>query len=244
MASANSSPFFLHLDRTPDKPSLVVMTVGGESDPLRDLRDALKSPVDDVDSLSFLLSSTLSALGLHSSSLISSSPTTNHLKSIRRYLPSIQISLLISIITTFQTALNDREQQLLRTFFVPTKDTSNLALKRNIALTAYQTFSSLFSTKSITPLPRESREYVMDTSRQLARYGVSDLYWAVWSNGDGREEGSKEASARDLGWEEAVSTLVGLPAKVGNAVGRWKAEGWSNDIPNELVSKHVFIPIA
>ena len=70
---------------------------------------------------------------------------------------------------------------------------------------------------------------------QVVRYSVSDIYWAVWSTHG--EEGSKEASNRELIWEEAVGALVGLPSKVANAVGRWKGEGWTGDIPDRLVSR-------
>jgi telomere length regulation protein len=215
------------------------MTLGGDPDPLRELRDALRSPIEDVDGLSFLLSSTLSTLGLHPTSLISSAPSIDYVKSVSRYLPTIQVSLLTAIVPTFLPSLHDKDRQFLQTFFVPSKESSNLALRRNIALTSYQTLTSLLSTKSITLLPREARNYVLETIGQLARYSVSDLYWAVWSTGTGGEEGSKEASARELGWEEAISALVGLPAKVGNAVGRWKTEGWLGDLPEKLASRYV-----
>jgi len=212
------------------------MTGGGEADPLRELRDALRSPVEDTDAFSFLLSSTLSSLGLNSISLVAALPSGDHIKSTRRYLSSIQVTLLTTIVPSFLPALDENDRQLLRTFFVPQKQTSGLALRRNIALTSYQTLSSLLSTKTITPLPRQSREYVLEILEQLVQYGVGDMYWAIWSAG--KEEGSKEAGARDLNWEEAVGCLVGLPAKVGNAVGRWKTEGCSGDMPEVLVSRY------
>jgi telomere length regulation protein len=208
---------------------------------LRELRDALRSPIDDVATFTFLLSSTLNTIDLNpnptSMQLVSSKIDAALTRAVSRQLPSIQVLLLTTHVPTFLPALDTRERQLLQAFFAPPRQSANLALRRAIALTTYSTLSSLLSTKSITPLPRESRSFVLDVLAELTQYGVGDVYWAVWSSPAGSES-SKEASARSLEWESAVSALVGLPAKVGNAVGRWKAEGWMGDLPDALSSKY------
>lgn len=209
---------------------------------LRELREALKSPIDDVASFTFLLSSTLNSIDLHphptSISVIAGKTDTALIRAVVRQLPSIQISLLSVHVPTFLPALDPRERQLLQAFFAPERQSTDLVLRRVIALTTYSTLLALLSTKSITPLPRESRAFVLDLLAATTHYGVGDMYWAVWSS-DAGGESSKEASARSLEWETVISALVGLPGKAANAVGRWKAEGWTGDLPAALSPKYV-----
>ena len=209
---------------------------------LRELRDALKSPIEDIASFTFLLSSTLNSINLHphptSISVQSRKADPALTRAVTRQLPRIQVALLTTHVPTFLPSLDTRERQLLQALFVPPRQSANLALRRAIALTTYSTLGSLLSTKSITPLPRESRSFVLELLADVTQYGVGDVYWAVWSL-EGGSESSKEASARSLEWDSAVTALVGLPGKVGNAVGRWKAEGWTGNLPDALSPKCV-----
>jgi telomere length regulation protein len=214
------------------------------SGPLRELRDALRNPIPDVDSFVFLLSSTLQALHLHPTSVPPDQVANEVIRSINRFLPAIQVQLVTSAIPIFIAALDGPQRGLLETFFVPPKDSASgtLPVRRTIALTSYATLTVLLSTT--TPqgksIPLESREYVLSTLGSLAdEYSIDQLYWAVWSSSLTTDDslGAKSEGLRTLRWEEAVKAGVGLPAKVANAVGRWMADRWSGDIPADLVPR-------
>lgn len=209
---------------------------------LRDLRDALRQPIATIDDFTFLLSSTLSSLDLHPTSSISSLSSSDYtsLKAIDKHLPAVQQALLNSAVPNFLHALDDRGRQLLDTFFCPDHTgaiTSTAA--RHVALYSYWTLPALLSAKpGITPLPIPSRQYLLDTLQRLfAKYGIHVIYDTIWTSSGQGEEGSKEEAARQIAWEDAVRAAVSLPAKVGNAVGVWKGEGWQGDAPEKLVPR-------
>lgn len=190
---------------------------------LRDLRDALRAGIPDADSFGFRLSSVLSELGLSPTSVVISNSDPKALK----YLPAVQQSLL-SVLPTFLPALDERGRSLLEAFFVPPPTSSG----KSVALTSYITLSGALASSPPTPLPVESRQFVLDTLvRLVGSYGVDALFWAVWGV-DGR--------ARQLVWDDAVRAATSLPAKVANAVGRWKEAGWSGDVPPPLVPRAYF----
>ena len=217
------------------------MTVDPVTSAFQGLRDALRTPIADTDSFVFLLSSTLKALSLHPSSVPPARASSTDLKAIRRFLPTIQVSLLSSAVPTFVTSLDDSQRALLDTFFVPEKQvaTSTLHIRRAVALSSYQTIAPLFSSKSThaSRFPAQSRSYALSVLEKLAAsYSIDELYWAVWSaSGPSLEE--KDEGWQTLQWEEAVKAVVGLPGKVANAVGGWKADGWDGDIPGSLVPR-------
>jgi telomere length regulation protein len=76
-------------------------------------------------------------------------------------------------------------------------------------------------------------------------YSIDEVYWAVWSTsgqgeaGPSEEKGGNEngRGAQQLLWEEATRSVVGIPAKCANAVGKWKTEAWVGEVPDGLVSK-------
>ena len=206
-------------------------------DPLKSLKAALQDQIPDLDTFAFTLSTTLSSLNLHPTS-VPSSPSREALKSVARYLPSVQIELLKSAVPTFLHALDEAQRGLLRTYFVPTKRAETITLDRVIAQQTYSTLSSFLRSNEVTPLPRESREYLLELLVDLLKYGygINDAYWAVWSSAG---SSAKEGSAQELKWEESVGVMVGIPSKVANAVGKWKSQGWGGDVPDQLVPKCV-----
>jgi telomere length regulation protein len=66
-------------------------------------------------------------------------------------------------------------------------------------------------------------------------YGIEEVYWAVWAGNDDQEKG--RSAAEELNWEEAARSVVSIPAKAANAVGRWKSENWSGELPDGLMAK-------
>lgn len=201
---------------------------------LKDLREALRAPIENLDAFTNLLESAVQALQLGNS--VTASTRSPETRIIRRYLPSIQLSLLTAQLPTFLPALDDTGQQLLKSLFVPSRQVEGISVRREIALSTYLILSSCLSTKSATPLPRESRQYVLDLLSDVTAYDIGDIHWSVGSISDSTE-GSKESTARQLRWEDAVTSIIGLPGKIANAVGRWKSEGWTGETPVKLEPK-------
>ena len=209
---------------------------------LQALRDALRSPIPDVNAFVFLLSSCLQALHLHSTSVPPADDPKDLLRYIHRLLPTIQGQLLTSAIPTFEPLLDTEQRGVLRSLFVPPKDSAptTLPIRRNIAFISYGTLTAFLSTSNpqITPLPLQSRDFVLYTLNTLAaEYGIDELYWAVWSSSSSIQDGRQSDGLRTLRWDEAVKVAAGVVGKVTNAVGRWKSEGWSGDLPAGLVPR-------
>ncbi|WVR00155.1 hypothetical protein IAU59_007297 [Kwoniella sp. CBS 9459] len=222
---------------------------------LKSLRNVLRNPTTlTPDDLTFHLSSTLQALHLHHTSVPPRTVSSDDLKNVTRYLPSIQALLLSDIVPTFYDALDQHGQVSLRTLFVPPKSSESISLKRQIALATYLTVPAFLNApKPSTPtLPRQSRSFVISILDALvAQYGIDDLYHAVI--GTTRKAGHTgidkgKGGAEVLQWEDTVRAVVGIPAKVGNAIGRWGAEGGGGlarqDVPDRLLSKPYFDVLA
>ena len=210
------------------------------SQALRDLRDALRQCSPDVESLYFQLSTALQAVNCHPNS----APTediSSIIKALDRLLESIQQILITSVLPTFLQSLDERTADLLDRFFVPPKtaQAETLTIGRTIALKSYLTLSALLSKKPddvMVPVP--SRHWTLETLQKLSdTHGIDEIYWAVWGGSSVEGETSKNGAMRMLQWEEAVKSILSIPGKVANAVGRWKEEGWSGDIPESLVPR-------
>lgn len=217
----------------------------GESEAvsLRDLRDACRdtSSIPDVDTLVQLLSTALSDLGIHPSSRMQS--TSSSLppgKQLDRQISTIQSALASSVYPTFCSTLDSQQLELLEAFFVPPLATAELAVRCAVALSSYHTIYSLLSSTGpgVPPLPVESRPFILETASRAAQiYGIDQLYWGVFGKSSNVEEGSKDASMRELRWEEAVKAMIGLPGRAANSVGKWKADGWNGDLPEGLLPR-------
>ncbi|ORX40562.1 telomere length regulation protein-domain-containing protein [Kockovaella imperatae] len=231
----------------------MTLSSDGAVQSLKDLRNALRDATSelDIDSFTFLLSSTLQNLSLHPTS-VPPQNVSNTLKAIERYLGSVQHSLLTVALPTYLSALDVGARSLLDRFFVPPKiaNPSSLALGRAIALVSYSSLLALVAPvissnkERTTALPAQSREYVLHLLDVLgAEYGIDQLYWAIWgdtttSDHNVSAESSKSGNIKMHKWEETVRTAISIPAKVANAWGKWKSEGWAGDIPQGLVTRY------
>lgn len=205
------------------------------SSALKALRDNLREQVADVGSLIDLLQACLTALGLRGDGPdVEPSSTKN---AIQRYLPSIQIHLLTDTLPNFIHALDEDQLAIVKTLFVPAKAAGKHRLKisRWIALTTTLTLPPFLNAAQTPVLPIPSRGFMLDIlSRMTTQYGIDQLYWAVWSESSEARGSRGKAGAEQLMWEEAVKSIVSVPAKCANAVGRWKSEGWPGEVPTAL----------
>ena len=211
-------------------------------DALRHLRDALRDPKTTLPNVEALTTELSSALDLLSTS-VPAQDIGSIIKAIDRLLEGIQQTLAVTIIPTFLHLLDERGAELLDRFFVPPKTATKgtLGIARTVALKTYLTLPALLSTKNKDlALPMASRGWVLKTMQKLAQeHGFDDVYWAVWSEQSDEGESSKRGSMKMLQWEEAVKAVLGAPAKVANAVGRWKEEAWQGDVPESLSARWV-----
>lgn len=214
------------------------MTINTPSQALQHLRDTLRTNQPDIETLINLLSTCLDDLYNDAGPSTSSSEPAR--KAIQRFLPSIQIHILTHTIPNYLHALDDPQSEVLRSFFVPEREAKGIRISRWIALTSYLTLPSFLnapSTSSPTPeLPIPSRTFLLEILDRLSReYGIDEAYWAVWSGVEEKDKG--RLGPEELIWEEATRSVVGVPAKAANAVGRWGSDGWSGQIPDRLIPR-------
>ncbi|WVQ84635.1 hypothetical protein IAT38_006790 [Cryptococcus sp. DSM 104549] len=210
-------------------------------DALKSLRDFLRLPTPSLSDLTFHLSSTLSALHLHRTSIPPASASDGELKAAGRYLPSVQALLVETVLPHFLGVLDAQGEEALRSLFVPPKQAEGIQLRRAVALVSYLTLPAYLNTPKAgqAAVPKKSQEFVVSLLDALAaEYGVDDLYHAVYSSSRG-SAGDGEGW-RTLQWEDTVRACVGIPSKVGNVVGRWKADGGAGEMPSGLLPRAYF----
>jgi len=211
------------------------MTINTPSQALQHLRDTLRTTQPDIDTLINLLSTCLDELYNDAGPSTSSSEPAR--KALQRFLPSVQIHILTNTVPNYLHTLDDSQVEVLRSFFVPQRDAAGIRISRWIALTSYLTLPPFLNapstTASIPELPVTSRTFLLEILDRLSGgYGIDEMYWAVWSGVEEREKG--RLGPEELIWEEVTRSLVGVPAKAANAVGRWKSDGWIGDIQERL----------
>jgi len=206
---------------------------------LKDLRDILRTTTPDIDGLLDHLTRCLDALSPDSGFSVQSIYSA-----IQRYLPSLQIQLLTQTVPNYLHALDESQTATVRDFFVPprqrTNDQEGIYISRGVALVSYLTLPGLLNATPTVDLPVPSRLFLLDVLDRLGDWGVDNIYWAVWSDlGKGEKGGDGRQGGKDLLWEEATRSLVAIPSKCTNAVGRWKSESWSGDLPERMAPKSV-----
>ncbi|WRT70193.1 uncharacterized protein IL334_007187 [Kwoniella shivajii] len=212
---------------------------------LKSLRDIIRNPTSlSVEDLSFHLSKTLQFLQIDPTSVPPARISSEDIRSLSRYLPSIQLILLNDIIPTFYHALDQRYQESLKAFFAPSRLTDGLPTRRQIALCSYITLPGYLNNpkqgQSQQALGKPSRGFLISILESLTvTYGIDDLYYAIYKEDDKGKQ-KETGGKKELEWEEAIRSIVGIPAKVGNAIGRWNSEGGAVDVPNGLGPKAYF----
>jgi telomere length regulation protein len=212
-----------------------IMTINTPSQALQHLRDTLRTTQPDIETLINLLSTCLNEIYNDAGPSISSSEPAR--KALQRFLPSIQIHILTNTVPNYLHTLDEPQVEVLRSFFVPQREAAGIRISRWIALTSYLTLPPFLNapstTASIPDLPIPSRTFLLEILDRLSgEYGIDEMYWAVWSGVEEREKG--RLGPEELIWEEVTRSLVGVPAKAANAVGRWRSDGWIGDIQERL----------
>ncbi|WWD19666.1 hypothetical protein CI109_104128 [Kwoniella shandongensis] len=219
------------------------MTDHTPTEALKSLRAILRTANLSLDDLSFHLSSTTSALYIHPTSIPPTHIPQSDIQAIGRYLPSIQAQILSDIVPTFLGALDSSSEASLRNLFVPSKSVDTLSVRRAIALTSYLNLPTYLNNPSPNDgqaLPTTSRSFLLLILEGLTKeYGIDDLYYATFTASNEKGEGLKT-----LQWEDSVRSVVGIPAKAANAVGRWKSDGANDDLPEGLIPKVYFDRLA
>lgn len=206
---------------------------------LKQLRDFLRLPTPSQEDLTFQISATLLALHIHPTSLPPSSIPSTDLKALARYLPAVQNLLLQDVLPHFVSIFDDRSQELVRGLFVPQKKVEGLDIRRNIALVSYLTLPSyLNAPKQGQPtLSKAMRSFLLSLLDALStEFMLDDLYYSIFPN-EGRITKEGKDGVKTLQWEDALRSVVSIPAKTGNATGRWELEGDTINAPVTLLPR-------
>ncbi|WVO18553.1 hypothetical protein L204_106272 [Cryptococcus depauperatus] len=186
------------------------------------LKNFLRIPQPSIQDLGREVSSTLDVLGIGDSLVKSPDGVVAQVGAIARYLPAVQQLLIQDTLPPVISVLDHATLELVLGLFVPPKVAQGIGIRRHVALVSCLTLPSYLNAprEGQPTLPRNMRSFLVSVLDRLTRfYGLDDVYHAVFSTKMETKEGVKR-----LQWEEVLKALVGIPAKVGNAVGRWKAE--------------------
>lgn len=127
----------------------------------------------------------------------------------------------------------------MRGLFVPQKKVEGLDIRRNIALVSYLTLPSyLNAPKQGQPtLPKPMRSFLLSLLDALStEFMLDDLYYSIFPN-EGRTTKEGKDGVKTLQWEDVLRSIVSIPAKTGNAIGRWELEGDKIDAPVTLLTR-------
>nr|ODN92509.1 telomere length regulation protein [Cryptococcus depauperatus CBS 7841] len=203
------------------------------------LKSFLRIPQPSIQDLGREVSSTLDILGIGDSLVKSPDGVVAQVGAIARYLPAVQQLLIQDTLPPVISVLDHATRELVLGLFVPSKVAQGIGIRRHVALVSCLTLPSYLNAprEGQPTLPRNMRLFLVSVLDRLTRfYGLDDVYHAVFSTKMETKEGMQR-----LQWEEVLKALVGIPAKVGNAVGRWKAEEADDvSVPAALLPKDYF----
>ncbi|KAI0060825.1 hypothetical protein BV25DRAFT_1806725 [Artomyces pyxidatus] len=173
---------------------------------IREVINGLQT-VSDLPTLLSLISAPLDCLGLlpppykHYNTVLLAKEAFN----TRRHLPLLQRAVLEHVLPTWEPTLSERGLLVLvEQYFVPDAFSYAIPSAGEVAIYAYSTVLSLaLTTYSIGILARLSKSYPIDR-----------IHTSVFS---GTSKGSLPGQTT-LAWEDAVKSVVSVPAKVANAL--------------------------
>lgn len=168
-------------------------------DDVKQILDALQTPIPDLETLLTLLSRPLESIGLLQTRFqtYASEKLQKGAFNIPKHLPVIQRALLQTILPSWESALREREVLgIADQFLCPVP--SNLQNAVPTALEAYATIlSTPFNTFSVRYLSQLTRSYPIQT-----------LFDCVFD--------SNPPNIAAIRWEDCVRVVISVPAKVAN----------------------------
>lgn len=218
---------------------------------LRQLREALKTPISDVALLVDLLSQPLALLALSPSAEHSSWPGGSRSSQARdvllsRFMGSLQTALLQGVVGVWWEALategleGQRARAMMEAWFCPRPaghdqeegwDERRRKDATRVAIAAYRSLAAALSPPSPSPPPSPpTLSFIVRILASLAEhYPLSRTYPVVLAL-DAGDPGQVDAKAQ-IAWETFARTLVGLPSKLMNA----SEGGRKVELPDELM---------
>lgn len=171
-------------------------------DDLKQILDALQSPISDLETLLTLLARPLESIGLLQRRFHRYAPEKLPKGSfnIPRHLPVIQRTLLQNILPSWDNALHEENAlELSDQFFCPTPSVS-----QNAPRTALEAYATILS----TPFNTFSIRYL---SQLAESYSVQTLFDYVFD--------SNPPNVAAVRWEDCVRAVISVPTKVANFCG-------------------------
>ena len=117
----------------------------------QEIKEAWRVPLPDLDAFDSLLESTYELLDLDGDPALAPGQ-----RDVKRYLPSVQISLLTIQLPTFLPVLDQRSRDRVKSIYAPEKTSRGLSRRRQVALTTCRTLPIFFTSKPPVPLPAKS----------------------------------------------------------------------------------------
>jgi len=171
-------------------------------DDLKQILDALQSPISDLETLLTLLARPLESIGLLQKRFqkYASEKLPKGSFNIPKHLPAIQRALLQNVLPSWDSALHEENAlEILDQFFCPTPSVS-----QNAGRTALEAYATIL----FTPFNTFSVQYLS----QLARsYPIQTLFDCVFD--------SNPPNIAAIRWEDCVRVVISVPVKVANFCG-------------------------
>ena len=180
--------------------------LGDSQAPVREVINRLRSTVPDLPTLLSLLACPLDCLRLLPPKFRSynTNPLPDGAQIAAKHIPSLQRAILEHVLPTWRDVLTEEGAiVLLEQYFCPDAFSFASPAAGEVTSLAYSSIISLPLTDySIHLLVRLTREYPIDR-----------LHAAVFSNS------TQGIPRQSITWEDCVSSVVSVPAKVANALG-------------------------
>ena len=171
-------------------------------DDLKQILDALQSPIPDLETLLTLLARPLESIGLLQRRFqkYASETLPKGSFNIPKHLPAIQRALLLNVLPSWDSALREENAlEISDQFFCPTPSVS-----QNAGRTALEAYTTILS----TPFNTFSVQYLS----QLVRfYPIQTLFDCVFD--------SNPPNIAAIRWEDCVRVVISVPVKVANFCG-------------------------
>jgi len=171
-------------------------------DDLKQILDALQSPISDLETLLTLLARPLESIGLLQKRYqkYASEKLPRGSFSIPKHLPAIQRALLQNILPSWDSVLHEENAlEISDQFFCPTPSVS-----QNAGRTALEAYTTILS----SPFNTFSVQYL---SQLAGSYPIQTLFDCVFD--------SNPPNIAAIRWEDCIRAVISVPVKVANFCG-------------------------